>query len=118
MPLGEGLRYAVQIAIVAHPRKPEAPEALRKVRSVLEARGIETVLEEQTAALIGEKGVKKFWDGADLVISLGGDGTLLQTLHHMGGCEAPVAGVNIGTLGFLTTCTDEEIEKFADVLED
>ncbi|NNC88345.1 MAG: NAD(+)/NADH kinase [Akkermansiaceae bacterium] len=107
----------MQIAIVAHPRKAEAPAALRRVREILHRRGIDTVLEEATAALLGESGVAKFWEGADLVISLGGDGTLLETLHRMGGCEAPVAGVNIGTLGFLTTCTDEEIEACAEVLE-
>ena len=52
-----------------------------------------------------------------MVISLGGDGTLLETVHRMGTCAVPVAGVNIGTLGFLTTCTDEEIELFAEVLK-
>lgn len=74
-------------------------------------------MEAQTAQLVGEEGVEKFWEGVDLVISLGGDGTLLNALHQMGGCPAPVAGVNIGTLGFLTTCQDEEIEEFAGVLE-
>lgn len=105
----------MQIAIVANPQKAEAPVALRRVCEVLRARGIRTRLEVATAALLGEDGVENFWEGADLVISLGGDGTLLATLHRMGGCEAPVAGVNIGTLGFLTTCTVEEIEEFARV---
>jgi NAD+ kinase len=107
----------VKIGIVAHPHKAEAPSALRAVRAVLEGRGFETVLAEGTAELVGETGVARFWDGVDLVISLGGDGTLLDTVHRMGGCEAPVAGVNIGTLGFLTTCTNDDIEAFAGVLE-
>ena len=107
----------VKIGIVAHPHKPKAPGALREVRAALEGRGFETVLAAGTGELVGEAGVERFWEGVDLVISLGGDGTLLETVHQMGGCVAPVAGVNIGTLGFLTTCTADEIEAFADVLE-
>lgn len=79
-------------------------------------RGIEVVLEEETACLIQEVGVFDFAEGSDLVISLGGDGTLLETLHRIGPTETPIAGVNIGTLGFLTACTDEEIDLLADHL--
>ncbi|MDE0825489.1 MAG: NAD(+)/NADH kinase [Akkermansiaceae bacterium] len=107
----------MNIGIVAHPRKPEALGALRAVRKALEGRGFQLQLEVETAKLLGEKGLERFWEGVDLVISLGGDGTLLNTLHTMGGCPAPVAGINIGTLGFLTACQDEEIDEFAAVLE-
>lgn len=75
------------------------------------------VLEAETAALVGKAGAADFCEGVEMVISLGGDGTLLETLHRMGDHTIPVAGVNIGTLGFLTTCTDEEIDQFADVLD-
>ncbi len=107
----------MKIGIVAHPRKPEAPEALRKIRESLLRRGFELQLEEKTAVMAEEGGVERFWEGADLVISLGGDGTLLDAVHRMGGSAVPVAGVNIGNLGFLTTCQDEQIEEFAGVLE-
>lgn len=114
---GTARERRMKIAIVAHPRKAAAPAALRHVRGALNARGIDTVMEKESAALLGEEGVERFWEDVDLVISLGGDGTLLDTVHCMGGCAAPVAGVNIGTLGFLTTCTDEEVDEFAAVLE-
>jgi len=114
---GTARERRVKIAIVAHPRKVAAPAALRHVREALNARGIDTVMEKESAALLGEEGVERFWEDVDLVISLGGDGTLLDTVHCMGGCAVPVAGVNIGTLGFLTTCTDEEVDEFAVVLE-
>ncbi|MDC0302689.1 NAD(+)/NADH kinase [bacterium] len=107
---------AVKVAIVAHPRKPDAPMAVRNVRECLLKRGIEVVLEEETACLIQEAGELDFAKEADLVISLGGDGTLLETLHRLGPGPTPVAGVNIGTLGFLTACTDEEIDLLGDHL--
>ena len=66
--------------------------------------------------MAGEEGSKDYWKAADLVISLGGDGTLLETVQRMGGCPVPVAGVNIGSLGFLTTCTEEALGTFADLL--
>jgi NAD+ kinase len=107
----------VRIGIVAHPHKVDSPVALRRVSQVLRARGFEVLMEAETAVLVGETGVADFCSGVDMMISLGGDGTLLETLHRMGNCAVPVAGVNIGTLGFLTTCTDEEIDQFAEVLE-
>lgn len=90
--------------------------AVRNVRDCLLKRGIKVVLEEETARLIQEAGKLDFADGADLIISLGGDGTLLKTLHRLGPRPIPIAGVNIGTLGFLTACTDEEIDLLADHL--
>lgn len=106
----------MRVSIVAHPRKPDAPAAVRQVRDSLASRGIEVLLEEKTAGLIGEAGTTDFVAGADLVISLGGDGTLLETLHRIGPAAAPIAGVNIGTLGFLTACTAEEIDLLSDHL--
>ena len=90
--------------------------AVHSVRESLRKRGIEVVLEEQTAGLIQEVGEPDFAEKADLVISLGGDGTLLETLHRIGPTSTPIAGVNIGDLGFLTACTDEEIDLLSDHL--
>ena len=106
----------MRVAIVAHPYKPDAPVAVVRVRDSLIKRGIEVVLEEETAKLVHEEGLADFSDQCDLVISLGGDGTLLETLHRIGPTDLPIAGVNIGTLGFLTACTDEEIDSLSDHL--
>jgi len=106
----------VKVAIVANPFKPDAPTAVKAVRKSLLSRGIEVFLEKETAGLIAEEGVESYREMADLVISLGGDGTLLETLRRMGPSSIPIAGVNIGTLGFLTACTDEEIDILSDHL--
>lgn len=46
-----------------------------------------------------------------LVISIGGDGTLLETVSHIGGYQIPILGINTGRLGFLATISREETEN-------
>ncbi len=49
-------------------------------------------------------------DSIDLLISIGGDGTLLESITHIGKLEIPVLGINTGRLGFLATISKEETE--------
>ena len=105
----------MKLGVFVNSRKPNVAEAFGRVQTAFEKRGWEVVLDQEGGEEIGIPGVSEFWKGADLVISLGGDGTFLETIHRMGGCPAPVAGVNIGHLGFLTACQDEEVEELAEV---
>lgn len=52
----------------------------------------------------------------DFAVSLGGDGTLLDTLTYVGESETPLVGINTGRLGFLATTPKEEIKKVIDAL--
>jgi NAD+ kinase len=105
--------------IIANPRKPGAADVIRRLRDALDAQGCGTRLSPTTAAMLGEDEATDPADFAattDLVVVLGGDGTMLHAIARIGDYSKPVAGINIGTLGFLTTCTDEEIPAFAEVL--
>ena len=89
------------------------------LRDALEKRGCECLLERKTAELAGEAGgilARDFKDHVDLAAVLGGDGTMMHAVSRLGDFKRPVAGINVGTLGFLTTCTDSDIEKFADAV--
>ena len=104
----------MKAGIFANPTKAEAPQTLKLVTETLAQYGIESVLDVEAGELMGIDGTKDFYKGVDLVLSLGGDGTMLETVRRMEKETAiPIAGVNIGTLGFLTTCTDEDFPKFA-----
>ena len=106
----------MKLGVFVNPRKPDVVEAFGRVRTAFEKRGWTVKIDEEGGEVVGMPGVEKFWEGADLIISIGGDGTFLETLHRMGGCTAPVAGVNIGHLGFLTACQDEQVDELAEVV--
>jgi NAD+ kinase len=50
-------------------------------------------------------------DGLDALLTLGGDGTMLRGARFLAGRPVPVFGVNLGRLGFLTTCGATEMEE-------
>jgi len=54
---------------------------------------------------------------ARLVVSMGGDGTLLETISHVGAREIPAIGVNVGRLGFLATVSPERISDMITALD-
>ncbi len=65
----------------------------------------------------GIYGPEASFEDYDLVISIGGDGTLLETITHIGKAETPVLGVNTGRLGFLATTPEEKIEEALNNIE-
>lgn len=107
----------MKVGIIANRHKAGAKDALTALCKALKQRQIEVSLETQTAAIINQSdGVDAatFGESCDLVAVLGGDGTMLNAANQIGASSIPVAGINIGTLGFLTTCTDKEIDLFAE----
>lgn len=55
--------------------------------------------------------------GSDLMIGIGGDGTILNTLLYIRDSEIPVFGLNTGRLGFLSTVNTDEIDQIVETLE-
>jgi NAD+ kinase len=106
----------VNVGILVNPHKTGSLPTLHALRAALKSRGCSTVLDDRTANLAGEAGgiaAVDFSKSVDIVAVLGGDGTMLHALSRLGKFEKPVAGINIGTLGFLTSCKDDELDVFA-----
>ncbi|MCX6875157.1 MAG: NAD(+)/NADH kinase [Verrucomicrobia bacterium] len=106
----------LNIGILANPQKAGVLHALHALRTALEAHACRSVLDLQTAAMLGESGgipAADFARHVDLAAVLGGDGTMLDALLRLGDFDKPVAGINLGRLGFLTSCTDAELDAFA-----
>lgn len=109
----------MKVGILLNPEKPGGLKTLKRLREALEKRGCECVLDNETAAIAGEVSdvhAKQMGDHVDMVAVLGGDGTMMHAVSRLGVFEKPVAGINIGTLGFLTTCKDSEIDEFAEAV--
>jgi NAD+ kinase len=94
-------------AIVSKPQKPELELILTELVDWLSARGFDTVLDLESASYLGRE--EEAVERADMpsqdpvvVISLGGDGTLLSAARAFARTDTPILGVNLGSLGFLT----------------
>jgi NAD+ kinase len=99
------------VGVIAKPGIPQAPFLVAKLLGWLEDRGVDARLDEAAAAYVGGKGLARDQvpESAQLVIVLGGDGTLLSAARAVGGREIPLFPVNLGGLGFLTAITLEHL---------
>ncbi|MDE1161532.1 MAG: NAD(+)/NADH kinase [Acidobacteriaceae bacterium] len=94
-------------AIISKPQKPELEELLPELTAWLAAHGFECTLDLQTAEYLGkpELGVGREQIASkrhQIVITLGGDGTLLSAARAFAHTGTPILGINLGSLGFLT----------------
>ena len=90
---------------------------LTRMIALLQSRGLDFVLDAEAAALSGVPGGGKLDEivaGADLLIVLGGDGSVLAAVRAIGARRVPVLGVNLGHLGFLTDVNPDEAEAALD----
>jgi NAD+ kinase len=96
----------LQAAIISKPQKPEVEGILRELIAWLHARQYSCLLDPPSAVYMGSNNGIERQDLAshkpNLVIVLGGDGTLLAAARAFARMPTPILGVNLGSLGFLT----------------
>lgn len=90
------------IALFPNTFKVQSKNIALGIREFFTNRGIEVVTEDEESEEIGAKPLSKVDpQKIDFMISLGGDGTILRLLHRHPEIEAPLLGINLGSLGFL-----------------
>lgn len=101
------------IGIISKKGRPEPIEILKELLSVIKSLDINFYLDSETAEKVGLQGlpVKEIPEKSELIIVLGGDGTLLSVARLVGRREVPILGVNLGTLGFLTDVSRRELKE-------
>lgn len=107
------------VGIVANPSKRGAGELLRTLAAAFRSRGAETRVELESAGIAGLSGgvpLSEMAEEVDLLVVLGGDGTILWLLRQLQEKIKPVAAINTGTLGFLTCSVAEQSGALAEAL--
>ncbi|MBM4270758.1 MAG: NAD(+)/NADH kinase [Deltaproteobacteria bacterium] len=98
-------RMIKKIGIVANIEKEKSVEYTFRLREWSTQKGVEVLLDEEIARKMGESAGlerKKLASHVDLLVVLGGDGTLLRTVRFVSEYDIPIVGVNLGEFGFLT----------------
>lgn len=99
------------IGLIAHTGKARSADLVRGVCEECERAQLPVLIEKATARLVGatsEYSVPDLARDADLLVVLGGDGTILNTVRQLDSVMKPVFGINVGTLGFLTCAPASE----------
>lgn len=101
-----------RIGIVIKPHAPDIRDLLIRLISFIEEKGLAVLLEDAAAEMLQRpEGIRRedIPKRVDMVVVLGGDGTLLSIAHLAAQAGVPVLGGNLGSLGFLTEVPREEI---------
>jgi NAD+ kinase len=121
-----GYVFVMKIAILGKPFDEETLPFLQALLDDLVARRTEVIIVESFRTYLDNRlqlpeGIGTFRRGDSLrdvqfVFSIGGDGTLLDTVTYVGALQIPILGINTGRLGFLATITVERISQAIDAL--
>lgn len=105
-----------RLAVVAHHERTEAADHARVIAEWCAAREIEFWVPAIDGEILGlgSHGSDRPVAEADVVVSLGGDGTMLRSVHLLSGEPVPLIGVNLGALGYLT---EVEPDAMTDALD-
>ena len=109
-----------RVGVLIKPHQPEAVKTICRLLAYLNERGIKLVagprvererIEQETGCTLGVLEHEELADTVDLIVVLGGDGTLLSAARAIGRREIPLFPVNLGGLGFLTAITVDESSR-------
>jgi NAD+ kinase len=97
------------LIVIAHPEIPEAISEADRVVSYFQEEGIQV-----SNGLLNDESLRdRVISGEfDLIIALGGDGTMLRTGHLSGPCGIPIVGINMGRFGFLMEIRRQQWQEY------
>ena len=109
----------MKFGIIGNKSKPTIGGVLDKLIGFLNLKKIDYIIEESLANRIKVKPIKDkcfslnhLLNNSDIIISIGGDGTFLNTARKVGNRVLPILGVNLGNLGFMAEVMPNEMNKF------
>jgi NAD+ kinase len=93
------------IGLIAHPGKAGVGDLVNSLAAEFARFSMSILLEKETAAVSGQRSemtIAQLGGKADLLVVVGGDGTILNVTGQLGEASPPIFGINVGSLGFLT----------------
>ena len=96
------------VGLIAHPGKPGVGELINSLAKEFARLKMSILLEKETAVVSGGRSdltIAQLGTKADLLVVAGGDGTILSVADKLGDAMPPIFGINVGSLGFLTTAS-------------
>jgi NAD+ kinase len=93
-----------KIGVLPNEEKDIGLSFTRKTTEWIESRGLEALLPAEAGKALGLRGVgaAEFFSSSDMIVVLGGDGTMLRAARQAALYDTPLLGVNLGTMGYLT----------------
>ncbi|MEE1155311.1 MAG: NAD(+)/NADH kinase [Acutalibacteraceae bacterium] len=110
------------VAVITNTSKTDAVCFLPKVIDKLLSLGITPSLCEKERALynsdkiIYHQGHRQLVENSDIIITIGGDGTIIHMARHAAEFEKPLLGINFGRVGFVATLEPTELDKLSNLL--
>lgn len=107
------------VGLIAHTGKPGVGELIKSLTAEFARFSISTLLEKETAAVSGQHSditIPQLGGKADLLVVVGGDGTILNVAGHLGESSPPIFGINVGSLGFLTCASSPAFREAVDCI--
>ena len=107
------------IGVIVNTKRPRAEGILSELRRLAEGHGFKLFAENaEMAGILGAEHlpVEYFSRNVDLALAMGGDGTVLYTARALHGSDIPIMGINLGSLGFLTSVADTDMAAALDAL--
>jgi len=104
----------MKVGVVLRPSSPDIKGLFLKVKEEFEKYDSVVYLDTHSAKMIGLIGIEfdRMCEMCDILVSIGGDGTLISLARRSYKYNKPIMGINAGNLGFLTDVRVDEIDKF------
>lgn len=112
------LKTIKRVGIVLRPSTPELKSTFYHIKSVFAAHGIDAMIDSISGGMIGVLGQEfdLLCQNIDMLVTIGGDGTLISAVRRSYQYQLPVLGIHAGKLGFLADVSTIELDEFVEKL--
>jgi NAD+ kinase len=108
-----------KVGILLRPSTPELKDMFYQAKAIFESHGIEVLIDHTSGAMIDVLGQQFdiLCESCDMLVCIGGDGTLISAVRRSYAYQIPVLGIHAGKLGFLADIAMDELEEFIGLIK-